>query len=387
MDKNSTSHFKRRGEIAFAVILAAVSLVLMLIPTGFQRAIYVNAEGARARVLATDDSTVIQTGLFRQGDQKCTVEILSGSHKGLVMDGVNMLSGSLANDKIFQPGDLAWVLVERDLDDNPVFINMIDHYRLGKEVLAAILFSAVLIAFARFSGVRIIISFIFAFLCIWKLLVPGALNGVNPMFISIASLMLITTVTLLLVGGVSRTSLAAIIGALLASLMTALIGYIMTRWFMIHGSVLEQSESLLYSGFIDLDLTSLFIGVVALSAGGAIMDLSIDVAVAMHEVKEHAPDITARELIGSGMAVGRAGVGTQTTTLLLAYMGSWLSVMMVYMAQGTPVLNIFTSKMIASEIVQTLTGCAGLVLVTPLTAIAGGFLYQTVGKREQGRKE
>ena len=75
------------------------------------------------------------------------------------------------------------------------------------------------------------------------------------------------------------------------------------------------------------------------------------------------------------MSVGRAGVGTQTTTLLLAYMGSWLSVMMVYMAQSTPVLNILTSKMIASEIVQTLTGCAGLILVTPITAVIASWLY------------
>lgn len=375
MDKTNNTLLRKKGEIVFAAVLVVFSLFLIFIPTGFQRAIYVNAEGAKARVIATDDSTVIQTGLFRQGDQRCTVEILSGSHEGLVMDGVNMLSGSLASDKMFQAGDIAWVLVERDMDNNPIFINMVDHYRLGKEIVAAVLFSALIIAFARFSGVRILISFAFAFLCIWKLLVPCALNGINPMFISIASLMLITMVTLLLVGGVSRTSLAAIIGAISASLVTALVGYVMTHWFMIHGSVLEQSESLLYSGFMDLDLTSLFIGVVALSAGGAIMDLSIDVSVAMQEVKEHAPDIERKELIKSGLAVGRAGVGTQTTTLLLAYMGSWLSVMMVYMAQGTPVLNILTSKMIASEIVQTLTGCTGLILVTPLTAIAGGFLY------------
>ena len=374
-NKIDTSHFRRKGEIVFAAVLVAFSLFLIFIPTGFQRAIYVNAEGARAKVLATDDSTVIQTGLFRQGDQRCTVEVLSGSHKGLVMDGVNMLSGSLANDKIFRPGEIAWVLVERDMDDNPIFINMIDHCRLGKELAAALLFSALIIAFARFSGVRTMISFAFAFLCIWKLLVPCALSGINPLLISIATLMLITIVTLLLVGGVCRTSLAAIIGALLASLLTAVVGYVMTHWFMIHGLLLEQSESLLYSGFMDLDLTSLFIGVVALSAGGAIMDLSIDVSVAMYEVREHAPGISMRELMKSGMAVGRAGVGTQTTTLLLAYMGSWLSVMMVYMAQGTPVLNILTSKMIASEIVQTLTGCTGLVLVTPLTALAGGFLH------------
>ena len=369
------NEFKKKSEITFAVILALLSVILIAIPTGFQRSIYVNAEGAKARVISTDDSTIIQTGLFRQGDQRCTVEILSGSHKGLVMDGVNMLSGSLADDKVFRSGDLAWVLVERDGEDNPIFINMIDYYRLGKELLAAIIFSLILIAFARFSGVRIIISFIFAFLCIWKLLIPMTLHGINPLFMCIASLMLITTVTLLLVGGVNRRSLAAICGSVFSSLLTALTGYVMTHWMRIHGSVLEQSESLLYAGFQNLDLTSLFAGVVALSAGGAVMDLSIDVAVAMAEVKEHAPGISRKELIKSGLAVGRAGVGTQTTTLLLAYMGSWLSVMMVYMAQSTPVLNILTSKMIASEIVQTLTGCMGLVIVTPLTALIASWLY------------
>ena len=369
------NEFKKKSEITFAVILAILSIILIVIPTGFQRSIYVNAQGAKARVIATDDSTIIQTGLFRQGDQRCTVEILSGQHKGLVMDGVNMLSGSLADDKVFQSGDIAWVLVERDSDDNPVFINMIDYYRLGKETLAAIIFALVMIAFARFSGIRIIISFVFAFLCIWKLLIPLTLHGINPLFMCIASLMLITAVTLLLVGGVNRRSLAAIGGSLTASLVTAATGYLMTHWMRIHGSVLEQSESLLYAGFQNLDLTSLFAGVVALSAGGAIMDLSIDVSVAMAEVKEHAPSISRIELIKSGMSVGRAGVGTQTTTLLLAYMGSWLSVMMVYMAQSTPVLNILTSKMIASEIVQTLTGCTGLILVTPITAVIASWLY------------
>lgn len=373
MKKNNL--IKKKGEVTFAVILVIVSIVLIFIPTGFQRSIYVNAEGAKARVIDTDDSTIIQIGLFRQGEQRCTVEILSGSHEGLVMEGINMLSGSLADDKVFQKGDLAWVLVERDSEDRPIFINMIDFYRLTKELLLAIAFAALLILFARFSGVRIIISFIFAFLCIWKLLIPATLHGINPLFVCIFTLMLITVTTLLLVGGVSRRSLAAILGSVSASLATAVTGYFMTSVLSIHGSVLEQSESLLYAGFQTLDLTSLFIGVVALSAGGAIMDLAIDVSVAMAEVCEHASGISHRELIKSGMAVGRAGVGTQTTTLLLAYMGSWLTVMMVYMAQSTPVLNILTSKMIASEIVQTLTGCTGLLLVTPLTSLIAAHLY------------
>ena len=82
------------------------------------------------------------------------------------------------------------------------------------------------------------------------------------------------------------------------------------------------------------------------------------------------------------MEVGRAGVGTQITTLLLAYMGSYLTLMMVYMAQATPIPNILTSKSIAAEILQTLAGSFGIVLVTPLTAAAGLFLFAGKKVRE-----
>ena len=381
-NKIDTSHFRRKGEIVFAAVLVAFSLFLIFIPTGFQRAIYVNAEGARAKVLATDDSTVIQTGLFRQGDQRCTVEVLSGSHKGLVMDGVNMLSGSLANDKIFRPGEIAWVLVERDMDDNPIFINMIDYYRLGREVALIAIFVAALIAFSGLRGIRMVLSFAFAFLSIWKLLIPSVLRGRSPLLMCAVTLVLLTLVTLPMVSGVNRRSLAAILGSFSAIAITLLISLGMTAYLRIHGSVLEMSEALLYSGFMGLDLTSLFSGVVCLSAGGAVMDLSIDVSAAMWEVREHSEDIGKRELFRSAMEVGRAGVGTQITTLLLAYMGSFLTLMMVYMAQATPVMNLFTSKSIAAEILQTLVGSAGIVLVTPLTALMGLLMFRSDGGKD-----
>ena len=112
------------------------------------------------------------------------------------------------------------------------------------------------------------------------------------------------------------------------------------------------------------------------------MDLSIDVSAAMWEVREHSEDIGKRELFRSAMEVGRAGVGTQITTLLLAYMGSFLTLMMVYMAQATPVMNLFTSKSIAAEILQTLVGSAGIVLVTPLTALMGLLMFRSDGGKD-----
>ena len=367
---------KYRKDIAFIIAFILASAVLLLIPTGFERAIYVNAVGAKAEVLSTDDRGIIQTGLFRTGDQRCHVCVLSGEHKGLEMDGINLLSGSLKEDKVFVPGDTAWVLIERDADGNPIFINLIDYYRIGTEWILVIAFALILIAFAGIRGIRMILSFVFAFFAIWKMLIPAVLKGASPFLMCTLTLILLTLVTLPMVSGVNRRSLAAICGALLSMLITLLLSLFMTRILRIHGSVLESSEALLYSGFMTLDLTSLFAGVVCLSAGGAIMDLSIDVSAAMWEVKEHSPLIGAKALFASAMEVGRAGVGTQITTLLLAYMGSYLTLMMVYMAQATPIPNIFTSKSIAAEILQTLVGAMGIVMVTPLTALMGMLFFR-----------
>ena len=371
----------RRKDIAFIAAFIVASLILIIIPTGFERDIYYNATGARSEIISTDDSTIIQTGLFRTGDQRARVRVLSGEHEGVDMDGINLLSGSLRDDKVFVPGDTAWTLIERNDSDEPIFINLIDYYRIDKELVLAVLFIAALILFSGLRGLRMVLSFLFAFLSIWKLLIPSILHGWNPLLMCVGTLMLLTLVTLPMVSGVNRRSLAAILGSLGAMLLTMMISLFMTWYLRIHGSVLEMSESLLYCGFMDLDLTSLFSGVVCLSAGGAIMDLSIDVSAAMWEVREHAPEASLKELFLSGMEVGRAGVGTQITTLLLAYMGSYLTLMMVYMAQATPVANILTSKSIAAEIAQTLAGSFGIVLVTPLTALIGMALFS--GTRER----
>lgn len=86
------------------------------------------------------------------------------------------------------------------------------------------------------------------------------------------------------------------------------------------------------------------------------------------------PDIRAREAIASGFAVGRAACGSTTTTLLLAYSGSYIALLMVFMAQGTPAELMLNCKYVAAEIVHTIVGSFGLVTVAPLTAITSGLL-------------
>ena len=99
-----------------------------------------------------------------------------------------------------------------------------------------------------------------------------------------------------------------------------------------------------------------------------------DICSAVYEVVQKRPEISAREAIASGFAVGRAACGSTTTTLLLAYSGSYVALMMVFMAQGTPVGMMLNYKYVAAEIVHTVVGSFGLVTVAPLTAITSGLL-------------
>ena len=114
------------------------------------------------------------------------------------------------------------------------------------------------------------------------------------------------------------------------------------------------------------------------------MDLSVDITSAVYEVVEKRPDLTWWEATRSGMNVGRAAMGTMTTTLLFAYSGGYVALLMVFMAQGTPVENILNYKYVAAELIHTVIGSFGLVTVAPFTALcAGVFLTRKEKQTEE----
>lgn len=254
-----------------------------------------------------------------------------------------------------------------------------DHYRLHLEVLLIGFFVVLLITFSGSTGVRTIISFVFTLICILKVFVPMLLKGYHPIYLALIIGVVISTVTLILVGGFTKKAYSAIFGSIASSLITCVLAIFFGNLFNIHGSILQWSESLIYSGYQNLNLTLIYqAGIylfIYLSCSGAILDLAIDISAAVEEVVDKKPDISRKEILLSGLNVGRSVVGSQTTTLLLAYMGSFIGVMMVYMAQGTPLMSILNTKFISSEIVQTFVGCIGLVIVSPLTSLICSIIY------------
>jgi uncharacterized membrane protein len=374
----------RKRVISILSILVSIFLIVILLflPTGYEDAvIYQGADRTVGEIVAIDNSMLISTGLIQTGEQKCRVKLLGGKFKGEVVDGVNMLNGSLEQDKLFAIGDRAQILVsyEGEIINS---ISMIDHFRLNKELILAGIFVVLLIAYAGVSGVRTVLSFAITVLMIWKVLVPCYLKGYNPVILGLMVCLVLTVITVVLVYGADRRALAASLGSIIGIGMTALLGIVFTGMYNIHGAVMPYSESLLYSGYSHLNLTKIFMASIFIGSSGAVMDLAVDITSSVWEVVEHRPEITWKEATRSGINVGRAALGTQTTTLLLAYSGGYVSLLMVFMAQGTPIYNILNYKYIASEILETLIGSIGLVTVAPLTALVCGILFTQGIKKE-----
>lgn len=367
--------WKRRKNLLASAVCALMIVALLFLPTGFARQIYVNAEGVRVEILRVDNSGVYTSGIISQGDQECTVRILSGTHRGEEVSAINLLVGKKDLDKQFVQGDIAWAVLEQTDDGAVRFVNLVDHNRFPKELVLIAVFAACILLFSGWTGVRTLLSFAFTLLVVWKILIPSMLRGISPMLVALLTGNLITAVTLLMVAGFSKKAYAAIAGSIICSLATCGLTLVFNGYLGVNGAVLQWSESLLYAGYGSLNLTDVFHAGVYLACSGAILDLAIDISAALEEIVAHHPEATRRQLIVSGLRIGKSVVGTQTSTLLLAYMGSYLSVMMVYMAQGTPLMSILNTKTVAAELLHTFVGCIGLTLVSPLTSVFAGCMY------------
>ena len=360
----------------YAPVVVCLLLIafLIVLPTGYEGAVqYKEAERCIAEVTAVDNSAIIDSGLVRSGEQRCTVVFQNGLFQGETATAINLLQGSLEQDKLFVEGDKAQVVISYD-GEIIKRVTMIDYFRIPGELLLTGLFVLFLIAFAGRTGIRAILSFTLTVLAIWKLLVPLYLNGYNPIWVGLLMNLLLTTLIIALVYGFDNRCAAAVSGSFLGILVTCILGVIFTDLFKIHGAVMSYSESLLYAGFQNLNLTQIFMASIFLGSSGAVMDLSVDITSAVHEVVEKKPDIRPWEAVKSGMNVGRAAMGTMTTTLLLAYSGGYIALLMVFMAQGTPMEHIFNYKYVAAEIIHTVIGSFGLVSVAPFTALCSGLL-------------
>lgn len=362
----------------FIVVVAIVTVGIFLLPSP-SRSPYAPGSSIRAigRIIEVNNDVVRQIGPIKEGDQQLRVRILTGPFAGKDFESANHLIGKLELDKLFAVGDRALMVLDLSADrKSVVYANTIDHYRLDILALMAVIFFAFLLVFGGWVGLKALLSFVFTLAVIFKLLLPAFLVGWPPIPTTIAIVACLTAVILFLVGGVNRKSLSAFLGSMGGVVITAILADVVVKALKIHGAVQPYMESLLYSGYGFLNLQDIFISGIFLASSGAILDIGMDIAAAMDELVSHDPNISRKALLASGFTVGRLVIGTQVTTLLLAYSSGYSGFLMTFIAQGIPTANAINLVYIAAELAHTFVGSFGLVLVAPLSAIAAAFLLK-----------
>ncbi|MBE6386260.1 MAG: YibE/F family protein [Lentisphaerae bacterium] len=332
-------------------------------------------EVCRAKVLDVDNQDVALHGLLKCGSQRLDVELLSGRHKGKKFRANNQLRAQMELDKEFRKGDIITLNVPGGDFPADTVLAARDHSRSFWIWALGGIFCLFLLLFASWTGVKAVLSFVFSFIVIWKAVIPAVLAGWTPEAVIAGATALLTFAIIFLVAGFNRKGAAAFCGSMAGVLTGLLLSYLFTRLIRINGAVMPYCQALYYSGYEFLDLQRLFSGTLILGASGAVMDLAMDIAAGTEEIVRHNPGLSRKQLIASGMRIGRSVVGTMTTTLLLAYSAGFLTLLMMFRVEGHSLTAILDNPLVASEAVKTLIGSFCLVLTAPFTALIAGNIF------------
>ena len=336
---------------------------------------------AKARVLQVEtyEFPKGENALIQEISQMVEIKILSGKFKGKVVSVNHMVSGLMGGEMFLKPGNKVIVYVDEEPsfvespDGEPLFC-ITDYVRDLPLFWLAFLYALLLIVLGGMKGVKSLASLVLTILLIFVVLFPLTLRGVNPLLISVLISGAVSLIVFRIIGGRSIKSLSAAIGTLLGVAIAGLLAYIVGNIIHVTGMSSEESRILLYSMDLKIDYRGLVFGSILIGSLGAIMDVGMSIASAVDEVRKVHPEKTFKSLFDAGMNVGRDVMGTMSNTLILAYTGSSLPLLLLLVANNIALSKIFNLEMIAIEVVRALAGSIGLVLCIPITALVSALL-------------
>lgn len=295
---------------------------------------------------------------------RITEGVLSG--KEFSID--NELTDNPAYNVDVKPGQEVIVALDQK-PDGTIEINIADYNRTP--VLAWLL-GAFLLAFLVFGGkqgFKSLLALLITVLLVACVLLPLSLHGFNPLMISVFICLAATATSILLIGGFTKKSLAAIMGTVGGVIVAGIAAQLVIWYAPLTG--LSSEEAQILRGSVLVQKPPFYSGLLAagmlIGALGVIMDVGISIASAIAEVSKADAKMTMKELYNSGMNVGRDIMGTMTNTLILAYTGGALPLLLL--ATQMPSIKLLNLDLFATEVASALSGSLGLVFTIPLTAI------------------
>ena len=248
----------------------------------------------------------------------------------------------------------------------------------------ALVFAALLVVIGRKKGLMALAGLLYTLACIWFIQVPMILRGADPVWITILIVVLTTGASLLLLTGISKKTLCATLGCVGGVAAAGLFAALFCVISPLNGFNMSEAEELVLRSLDrDIHISGLFVSGILIASLGAVMDVAMSISSACWELRELNPALPRKALFRSGMNIGKDAMGTMANTLILAFSGSSLNLLLLCQIFDYPLIQIFNTDAIAIELIRGLAGSIGSILTVPLVALLAS---QMMGPQRAAKK-
>lgn len=342
-----------------------------------------------ANIYAADESIIATAKVIEAGEvyeeevmgytmkkQDVELKVLKGQFEGQILKSSYSVSYDLEGKIEGYPlnnGNKVEVQISTS-DGEITEVVIQDIIRQDYILIMIIVFFAIILLVGRMQGLKAIIAFILTIVAIFAVMLPAIMKGYSAILISILVSIGIIILSFLIISGANKKSITAMLGTtggvVMAGIMAAIFG--------IMAKLSGGQEEALYLSMNTQNLVFnyrelLFAGIVIASLG-ACMDVGMSIASALDELKQKNPGLTAKELFKSGMNIGGDVIGTMTNTLVLAYVGGAISLVLLFMVNNMSIAEIFNTEKIATDAISAIAASMGVIFTVPITAFAYAML-------------
>lgn len=330
----------------------------------------------KAKVLETGDITKKTIGDIEDTVQSVKIEILEGEYETKEFTTDFILSYDIEGKILayeLKKGDTVTVQLSVDANGNvsPAIEGIVRSNYIY--IMVAIFLLSIILVGGK-KGIKAIVGLIITILAVWFILIKLIFAGYDAILMSIVTCAVIIVLTFIVIGGINKKVVTAAIGTLGGVVSAGIVASIFSHLAELSGAcedAIQLSMNMQTATFNFRDL--IFAGIV-ISALGACMDVGMSIASSLDEIKNKTKDISWKELFKSGMNIGRDVIGTMTNTLILAYVGGALKLILLFMACNMPITEILNKETIVEEIISAIAGSMGVVYTIPITAFVYAFL-------------
>jgi uncharacterized membrane protein len=369
-----------RRALIFAIVpfvIATIVGLVILWPSDVEtplQASFVNPNRIPATVTAITPGDC--EGLPDQNYRCSTIEarLDSGPNEG---ETVSFTSAEAPQARVMQEGDEIFVAHSPN-DPDPNRYLFIDYQRDAPLIVLGLIFAVVVIGLSRLSGVAALAGLAISLVVLVRFVLPAILEGSSPIAVAIVGAAAIMFAALYLTHGVNVRTSTAVLGTLVSLVLTAVLAGYFVDLVRLTGFGSEESLFLQISAG-QVNLEGLILGGVIIGTLGVLDDVTITQASAVWELHLANPAFGPRELYRSAVRIGRDHIASTVNTLVLAYAGASLPLLILFTLADFSLGDTFTSEVIAQEVVRTLVGSIGLVASVPITT---GLAALVVGREE-----